>query len=127
MLNSERELPLTSVVKNDIFPIDILNRKLLFCRRGETGRRTGLKIPRGRPHDGSIPSAGTTCKGALFLLLKGKYRTFFVRLFSADFFQCARQCARQRLKIIFLMPGCLLQIGLTHYVITVENRPGFMA
>jgi hypothetical protein len=29
-------------------------------RSGETGRRTGLKIQRGRPHVGSIPTSGTT-------------------------------------------------------------------
>ncbi len=29
------------------------------CRGGGTGRRRGLKIPRGRPHEGSIPSPGT--------------------------------------------------------------------
>ena len=30
-----------------------------FSRSGETGRRTGLKIPRGQPHVGSIPTSGT--------------------------------------------------------------------
>ena len=29
-------------------------------RSGETGRRTGLKIQRGRPHVGSIPTSGTS-------------------------------------------------------------------
>ena len=29
------------------------------CRSGETGRRTGLKIPRGQPRVGSIPTSGT--------------------------------------------------------------------
>jgi hypothetical protein len=29
------------------------------CRSGETGRRTGLKIPRGQLHVGSIPTSGT--------------------------------------------------------------------
>ena len=29
------------------------------CRSGEIGRRTGLKIPRGRPRVGSIPTSGT--------------------------------------------------------------------
>ena len=33
--------------------------EFIFGRSGETGRRTGLKIPRGRPHLGSIPSSGT--------------------------------------------------------------------
>ena len=32
------------------------------CRSGETGRRTGLKIPRGQPHVGSIPTSGTKYK-----------------------------------------------------------------
>jgi hypothetical protein len=32
---------------------------LVKCRSGETGRRTGLKIPRGQPHVGSIPTSGT--------------------------------------------------------------------
>jgi hypothetical protein len=30
-----------------------------FCRGGETGRRTGLKIQRGLLHAGSIPAPGT--------------------------------------------------------------------
>src|SRR5437899_1496663 len=29
------------------------------CRSGETGRRTGLKIPRAQAHVGSIPTSGT--------------------------------------------------------------------
>ena len=29
------------------------------CRGGETGRRTGLKIQRGKLHAGSIPALGT--------------------------------------------------------------------
>lgn len=29
------------------------------CPGGETGRRKGLKIPRGKPHAGSIPALGT--------------------------------------------------------------------
>ena len=32
------------------------------CRSGETGRRTGLKIPRGQPRVGSIPTSGTNDK-----------------------------------------------------------------
>jgi hypothetical protein len=30
------------------------------CRSGEIGRRTGLKIPRGKTRAGSIPASGTT-------------------------------------------------------------------
>ena len=36
-------------------------------RGGETGRRTGLKIPRGQPHEGSIPSPGTIQREAITL------------------------------------------------------------
>lgn len=33
----------------------------LYCPGGETGRRKGLKIPRGQtPHAGSTPAQGTT-------------------------------------------------------------------
>jgi hypothetical protein len=32
------------------------------CRRGEIGRRRGLKILRGQLHVGSIPTAGTNKK-----------------------------------------------------------------
>jgi hypothetical protein len=35
------------------------------CRSGETGRRTGLKIPRGQLHVGSIPTSGTNDKRPL--------------------------------------------------------------
>ena len=60
-------------------------------RSGETGRRTGLKIQRGRPHVGSIPTSGTSkFKGlqksnsvAPFLFLStfypsGQFRRFFL-------------------------------------------------
>ncbi len=30
-----------------------------LCRSGESGRRTGLKIPRRQLHVGSIPTSGT--------------------------------------------------------------------
>jgi hypothetical protein len=30
----------------------------MFSRSGEIGRRTGLKIPRGQLHVGSIPTSG---------------------------------------------------------------------
>ncbi|MBF8281021.1 MAG: hypothetical protein HW383_794 [Candidatus Magasanikbacteria bacterium] len=33
--------------------------KILVCRGGGTGRRTGLKIPRGQPHESSTLSRGT--------------------------------------------------------------------
>ena len=43
-----------------------------ICRDGGTGRRTGLKIPRSKDHEGSTPSLGTKkqpSKKGLFLII----------------------------------------------------------
>ena len=44
-------------------------KKDLKRRRGETGRRTGLKIPRALAHESSILSAGTIKNKGLELLV----------------------------------------------------------
>jgi hypothetical protein len=51
-------------IKTFIFFLDlktgILYTPVTFCRSGEIGRRTGLKIQRGQPRVGSTPTSGTT-------------------------------------------------------------------
>ena len=39
-------------------------------RSGEIGRRTGLKIPRGKTRAGSIPASGTTLKTAQLIAVR---------------------------------------------------------
>ena len=44
-----------------------------ICRCGEIGRRTGLKIQRGRPRAGSTPAIGTKKRAfALFFIKKSR-------------------------------------------------------
>jgi hypothetical protein len=53
-----RHNALTLLYNENTFPL---------CRSGETGRRRGLKIPRGQPHAGSIPASGTSFPKAIGL------------------------------------------------------------
>jgi hypothetical protein len=60
----------------------------IFCRGGETGRRTGLKIQRGLLHAGSIPAPGTNeIKGSAVSVNP---------FFGAEIMDCARNYAHLR-------------------------------
>ena len=49
---------------------------IFLSRSGEIGRRTGLKIPRGKTRAGSIPASGTILKTAQRLVV----RFFFAQI-----------------------------------------------
>ena len=50
-----------AVYGGSIPPSALIRFKVLNCPGGETGRRKGLKIPRGeQPRAGSIPAPGTS-------------------------------------------------------------------
>jgi hypothetical protein len=67
----------------------------IFCRGGETGRRTGLKIQRGLLHAGSIPAPGTNeIKGLANLVIP---------FFGAEIVDCAHNCVHLRFKVGFLL------------------------
>ena len=60
---------------------DNLRCNTFLSRSGEIGRRTGLKIPRGKTRAGSIPASGTILKTAQQLVV----RFFFLNLFTRRF------------------------------------------
>ena len=49
---------------------DNLRYYTFLSRSGEIGRRTGLKIPRGKTRAGSIPASGTILKTAQRLVVR---------------------------------------------------------